>query len=213
MTVRVSEDGVRSTNFALKLMYLRIPITIVSFLVVALLNFSSAALAQMNNGVSYRFEKDTVLVTGGQTFTNKLIVENLSGETVQISAWAADTKTLSGIISIPKIIRLAAGEKHSYPLKYIADRNTITQGFQTFYVQLHVDNAAIMVQREASFFTNLEDAGGLQIFTEQDEYFLDQSTNRSEINVRLINTGLVPISFYLKLTAVLPVWSFRAKNC
>lgn len=181
-------------------MSLRIPIPIVCFLVVALLNFSSAALAQPNTGVSYRFEKDTVIVTGGQTFTNKLIVENLSGEAVQISAHADDTKTLSGIISLPQIIKLAAGEKHSYPLKFIADRNTIIQGFQTFSVQLRADNAAINVQREASFFTNLEDSGGLQIFTEQDEYFLDQSTNRSEINVRLINTGLVPISFHLKLT-------------
>ena len=182
-------------------MSLRKFIPIVSFLVVAMLNFSLAALAQTIKSVSYRFEKDTVSVTGGQTFTNKLIVENLSGEVVQMSAQAAATKTLSGIISLPKVIRLAAGEKHSYPLKFFADRNTIIKGFQTFSVQLRADNPAIEVQREASFYTNLEDNGGLQILTEQDEYFLDQSTNRSEINVRLINTGLVPISFNLKLTA------------
>ena len=181
-------------------MSLRNFIPTVSFLVTALLNFGSAAFAQPNTGVSYRFEKDTVQVNGGQTFTNKLIVENLSGEGVQLSAQAANTKTLSGIIRLPQIIRLAAGEKHSYPLKFIADRNTIIQSFQTFSVQLRADNTLVKVQEKASFYTNLEDGGGLQIFTEQDEYFLDQSTNRSEINLRLINSGLVPISFHLKLT-------------
>jgi hypothetical protein len=182
-------------------MSLRNFIPIVSFLVTALLNSGSTALAQVNTGVSYRFEKDTVLVNGGQTFTNKLIVENLSGEAVRMFPHAADTKTLSGIITLPKIIALAAGEKHSYPLKFIADRNTIIQSFQTFSVQLRTDNALVKVQKEASFFTNLEDGGGLQIFTEQEEYFLDQSTNRAELNVRLINTGLVPISFHLKLSS------------
>jgi len=62
------------------------------------------AVAQQIYNVRYSFEKDTIKVSGGQTFSNKLIIENLSDKAVLLSSEAIKTQTLAGMISFLKAL-------------------------------------------------------------------------------------------------------------
>jgi len=160
------------------------------------------AVAQQIYNVRYSFEKDTIKVSGGQTFSNKLIIENLSDKVVLLSSEAIKTPTLAGMITLPKSINLNAKEKKAFPLKYIADRKTINKNIQAFTVFIKSDDAQLKIQPAVSFYTLLSDVTGLDISTEQSEFYLNQVTGQSQIMLLCTNRGIVPISFRLALTEV-----------
>lgn len=164
--------------------------------------FCNQASAQQTYDVRYSFEKDTVKVSGGQTFSNKLIIENLSDKAILLSSDATKTQSLSGMITLPKSMSLNPKEKKAFPLKYIADRKTINKSIQAFTVSMKSDDTQLKIQPAVSFYTLLSDVTGLAITTEQSEFYLNQVTGQSQIMLLCTNRGIVPISFRLILTEV-----------
>jgi len=166
-----------------------------------LLLCSHVAILTASAQVKYAFVSDTLLVKGGQTFSAMLQVDNAYDYPVILKQ---DTKKelVRGLISLPDSLVLKAGESRKFPLKYIADRQTINSNLQEFRVSLVSANPAVKVQPFARFFTLLSDAKGLTITTESDEVYLSQLSNQVQIMLRCVNNGFVPLTFRLLLTGI-----------
>lgn len=150
--------------------------------------------------VKYTFTKDTIEVKGGETFANFLRVTNPYHETVVLRQHG--NMLQKGMISLPDSLVLQARESRNFPLKYIADRQTIKSNIQNFTVGLISDKAAIPVQKTAQFVTQLSDVGGIILGTEDNEVYLSQLTNQAQVVVRVANNGFVPVTFRLLLSGI-----------
>jgi len=166
-----------------------------------LLLCSQFAIFTASGQVKYAFVRDTVQVKGGETFSAMLQVDNAYNFPVTLKQ---DTKNelVRGLISLPDSLVLKAGESRKYPLKYIADRQTINTNLQEFKVRLVSANPLVKLQPFARFRTILADAKGLTITTESDEIYLSQLSNQVQIMLRCVNNGFVPLTFRLLLTGI-----------
>ncbi|MGY0038942.1 hypothetical protein [Pedobacter sp. NJ-S-72] len=151
--------------------------------------------------VKYAFTHDTLEIKGGQTFANQLKITNLEKGPVIVRQDKKEKQLAKGLISLPDSMILRGGESRVFPLKYIADRQTIRSNNQLFTVHL-ISLEGIPVQQSASFMTQLTDVGGLTIGTEEDEVYLGQLNNQAQVVVRCANNGFVPITFRLLLSGV-----------
>lgn len=161
----------------------------------SLLGFSASAQ------VEYSFTRDTLAIKGGQTFSNQLKITNLEKGPVIIRQDKKEKALYKGLISLPDSMILRGGESKVYPLKFIADRQTIHNNNQVFTLHL-ISLEGIPVQKSASFITQLTDVGGLTIGTEENEIYLSQMSNQAQVIVRCANNGFVPITFRLLLSGI-----------
>ncbi|MEJ2884485.1 hypothetical protein WAE59_24130 [Pedobacter sp. GR22-6] len=157
--------------------------------------------AQEGMDVIFGFESDTVFINSGQSFSNKLLLENRLDRAVTLKVSGGNTKTQDGLISIPPEITLAAKEKKAFPVKYMADRKTILQQVQAFSLAIS-GSAGIRMASPKSFYTKLRDQLLFSMSSDQTEYYLDQNTNETRILLRARNLGLVAINFRVLLSEV-----------
>ena len=168
--------------------------------ILCLLLFFQLFSCDVFSQVKYAFSKDTLEISGGQTFSNLLRVTNPYSETVVLTQ---DKKELQkGMIALPDSIVLKAGESRVFPVKYIADRQTINSNIQSFTVRLLGKSTSLSIQQSASFVTQLTDVGGITLGTEEDEVYLSQLSNQAQVVVRCANNGFVPVTFKLLLTGI-----------
>lgn len=149
--------------------------------------------------VKYAFVRDTIGIKGGETFANMLRVSNGYSQKVVLKN---TEKGMKGILSLPDSLVLLAGETRTFPVKYIADRQTIKSNIQAFSVKLVSMQAGLDVQQSAVFMSQLADAGGLTIGTEDNEVYLSQLSNQAQVMVRVANNGFVPLTFRLLLIGI-----------
>ncbi|WP_400261883.1 collagen binding domain-containing protein [Sphingobacterium sp. SG20118] len=159
--------------------------------------FLSDAKSQQVFDVAYRFEQDTLLIKGGQTFSNKISIINRTDKQIELIPSAYQSLALAGLIRLPQAIVLQANETRSFPLKYMADRQTIISNNQPFTVGFSALDKNISIPAPISFYTRLNSERTLLLQSEQPEYYLDQTTNQVQVMVQATNIGLVPITFQL----------------
>lgn len=131
-------------------------------------------------------------------------MSNRTDRPIELKPTAANTAALRGLIKLPLSIRLKPKETRSFPLKYIADRQTIAEGTQTFTVGFESNDPSIKIQGHQSFYTQLAMEQSFLIQTEQAEYYLDQATGQTQFLVRAINRGLVPLTVQLRFPNLSP---------
>ncbi|MDF2516809.1 MAG: hypothetical protein K0R59_2105 [Sphingobacterium sp.] len=131
-------------------------------------------------------------------------MSNRTDRPIELKPTAANTAALRGLIKLPLSITLKPKETRSFPLKYIADRQTITEGTQTFTVGFESNDPAIKIQGHQSFYTQLAMEQPFLIQAEQAEYYLDQATGKTQFLVRAINRGLVPLTVQLRFPNLSP---------
>ncbi|WP_104384512.1 TonB-dependent receptor [Sphingobacterium sp. HMA12] len=164
----------------------------------------SKAKGQQQYDIVYYFERDTIQITSAQTFSNKLNISNHTDRSIELRPLSANTAALRGLIKLPASIILKAKETKFFPLKYIADRQTIAQGIQAFTIGLESDDPSVKIQPPQSFYTQLEMEQSFLIQTEQSEYYLDQATGQTQFSVRAVNRGLVPLTVQLRFPNLSP---------
>lgn len=153
-----------------------------------------------NAQVKYAFSKDTIALKGGSTFANLLRVTNPYREKVVL---VQQGNPLSkGMIALPDTLVLQPNESRVFPLKYIADRQTIKTNLQYFTVSLVSLKPGIEVQKSAQFITQLIDVGGITLGTEDNEVYLSQMTNQAQVVVRCANNSFVPVTLRLVLSGI-----------
>ena len=149
--------------------------------------------------VKYAFVRDTIAIKGGETFANSLKVSNAYSQKVVLKN---TEKGVKGMLSVPDSMVLSAGETKTFPVKYIADRQTIKSNIQVFSVKLVSVQPGLDVQQSAGFMTQLSDVSGLTIGTEDNEIYLSQLSNQAQVMVRVANNGFVPVTFRLLLSGI-----------
>ncbi|SJN19519.1 hypothetical protein [Sphingobacterium sp. JB170] len=154
--------------------------------------FISEALCQQRYDVSYYFQRDTIAVTGGQTFSNKIIITNNAAEKITLLPSADNTASLSGMIRLPKEIILETGQTKSLPLKYMTNPQTVTSDNQRFTIALSATDSLLRVQPPESFYIKLQNEHSIIIEPTRKEYYLDPATGQLQLLLRAQNTGLVP---------------------
>lgn len=152
--------------------------------------------------VTYSFKQDTLEIRGGNTFANLLQVTNPYPQKVILTQNKLAGNLVRGLISLPDSLVLNSGETRNFPLKYIADRQTININFQEFSLSLISSTVGVKVQKSAHFITRLSEVKGLTIGTESDEIYLSQLSNQAQLIVRVSNDGFVPIRFRLALSGI-----------
>lgn len=149
--------------------------------------------------VKYAFVRDTIEIKGGETFANMLKVSNGYSQKVVLKN---TEKGIKGMLSLPDSLVLAGGETKTFPVKYIADRQTIKSNVQAFSVRLVSVAGGLDIQQSAAFMTQLSDVSGLTIGTEDNEIYLSQLSNQAQVMVRVANNGFVPVTFRLLLSGI-----------
>lgn len=150
--------------------------------------------------VKYSFSKDTIEIKGGETFSNLLRVTNPYREKMILVQRGA--KFPKGMISLPDTLIIEPESNRAFPLKYLADRQTVKSNLQNFELNLSALKQGVDVQQSAHFITQLADAGGLILGTEDNEIYLSQLTNQVQVMVRCANNGFVPLTFKLVLSGI-----------
>ncbi|MDM1296843.1 hypothetical protein HX021_21370 [Sphingobacterium sp. N143] len=157
--------------------------------------FFSQVKSQQQDAIAYHFDQDTITVNGNQTFSNKLNVTNQTDRPIELSPYAGETKALEGLIRLPASIVLKAKETRGFPLKYIADRRTITSDNQVFTIGFRSNDKTLLLPPARSFYTKLEGRQYLALQTDKKEYFWEQATNQVQFMLHVSNTGMVPLTF------------------
>ncbi|HEY0174766.1 MAG TPA: hypothetical protein VGC08_00215, partial [Pedobacter sp.] len=152
--------------------------------------------------MKYAFTRDTLEIKGGETFSNFLKVTNPYGKTVILRQDSRSKQLPRGLLYLPDSLVLKAGESRLFPLKYLADRQTINSNIQVFSLFLLAQEPGIEVQQSAKFSAQLIDVSGLTIGTEEDEVYLSQLSNQAQVVVRCANNGFVPLTFRILLTGI-----------
>lgn len=152
--------------------------------------------------VSCVFERDTLIIKPGSTFSNKLVVKNHTIDEVFLTIESTGKSSNKALIALPDTIRLGPGEEKRFPVKYIVDKQTIVENLQRFEVRLNALDQEMEALPNASFYTQLADTRTLTLQTEQPVYFLQPSTNQTQLMLNCVNNGLIPISFRLVLSEV-----------
>lgn len=175
----------------------------IALLILLSLLFHLPAKSQVSTpSVTYGFKQDTVVVNAGQTFSNLLWIENKSNNSVSLVEFLPRGQLKLGLLKLPDTIFLTAGQKKWFPIKYMADRQTIQKSLQDIQIKLEEVNQRVSVQEITVFYAKLDDVQRLTLETEQSEIYLDQASNQARIMLRCFNDGLVPIHFRLELTEI-----------
>ncbi|QNK64686.1 hypothetical protein H7F33_09500 [Pedobacter sp. PAMC26386] len=159
--------------------------------------------------ISYGFKQDTVSVKAGNTFINAFWIENKADFIVKLVRETILGQEKTGLLRLPDTIALQPKQKRFFPLKYMADRQTIRNSTQAIKIKLleigqgkqeYDPGKKNLV--ETAFYAQLEDIQGVFIDTDQQEVYLNQLTNQARVMVRVFNNGLIPVSFRLELTEI-----------
>jgi len=158
-------------------------------------NIKALPIQPTVEAVIYGFTQDTVLVKAGETFSNRCWIENKSTQTLYLTS----QQTTSGLLNLPDTVSLHAGERKFFPLKYLANSQTIKKAVQPIKIALQATKGGVSVQQSAMFYVSLIQIQGLVIDTDEPEIYLNQLTDQAQFLVRCYNNAIVPIDFKLML--------------
>ncbi len=153
-----------------------------------LLNFSFA-FAQEKKDIEIHFEKDSLAVEKGATFTNFIVIENKSSEEITIKA-ITPQENYPGLLFYPKNeFTLGAGQSKNLPLKFIAnvDFMKLRSNEITFNVSYSTPTSA--KTESIAFFVKKEENNNIAIYTATYENFINPAIPQSSILLIVENQG------------------------
>ena len=134
--------------------------------------------------ISYYFEIDTLEIGQGETFANRLHLENRSSQPITL---VKSGITAAALLALPDTINLLAGESKVFPVKYLASARILHQTVQPFVAQYApIGKPALPA---ATFYTRIDDQGRVTVGLQEPIMYLQPGNNRLMIRIRLRNTG------------------------
>ncbi len=174
----------------------------------------------VTTAVTAFFEKDTVPISNGHTFSNSLRLSNRSLLTQTLRLDVRKTTIEGGYLSLPDSLTLAPGEQRNIPLKFLASAAIIKTALQAYTVSYLVRpvaaapgstaaNAAAAAipsttgspAATAVFFTRLNEDARLLLQLINPVALLDPATNQAQASFYVSNEGLLPASIRIRLNA------------
>lgn len=158
------------------------------FFAIVLLHFS-LAFAQEKKDVEIHFEKGSIAVEKGSTFTNFLIIENKSSEELTIQK-IMPQENYPGLLFYPKNdFTLGAGQSKNLPVKLIANVDFMKLKSNEIRFQVSYTTPAVTRTESASFFIEKEENKNIAIYTAAYENFINPSAPDSSILLVVENQG------------------------
>ena len=153
-----------------------------------LLNFSFA-LAQEKKDIEIHFEKDSLAVEKGATFTNFIVIENKSSEEITIKA-ITPQKNYPGLLFYPKNeFTLGAGQSKNLPLKFIANVDFMKLRSNEITFNVSYSTPTIAKTESIAFFVKKEENNNIAIYTPTYENFINPAVPQSSILLIVENQG------------------------
>lgn len=169
---------------------------------ITLASYRPANAQNLTPGISCGFKQDTISVRVGETFSNTIWVNNNTAKQIKLVQVYVSGQKSRGLLKLPDTIILRANERKWYPLKYMADRQTIAKQLQGISIRLRTLDNLANVQASATFYARLENVQALFLDTDQQELYLDRLSSQTRLMIRCFNRNLIPISFRLELIEI-----------
>jgi hypothetical protein len=143
-------------------------------------------MAQSGGEVSCRFEKDTVHVTYGQTFSNKLHVQNNGNSAIRLLKQR--TENTDELIPVPDTIEIGAHAQKVLPVKYLATGKNVHHTFQTFGIKLNsIASPALVIS--ATFTTHIDITDQVLMQLLDPVAYVEPQTGLLSFRLKILNKG------------------------
>ena len=153
-----------------------------------LLNFSFA-FAQEKKDIEIHFEKDSLAVEKGATFTNFIVIENKSSEEITIKT-ITPQENYPGLLFYPKNeFTLGAGQSKNLPLKFIANVDFMKLRSNEITFNVSYSTPTIAKTESIAFFVKKEENNNIAIYTATYENFINPAVPQSSILLIVENQG------------------------
>jgi len=153
-----------------------------------LLNFSFA-FAQEKKNIEIHFEKDSLAVEKGTTFTNFIVIENKSSEEITIKT-ITPQENYPGLLFYPKNeFTLGAGQSKNLPLKFIANVDFMKLRSNEITFNVSYSTPTIEKTETIAFFVKKEENNNIAIYTATYENFINPAVPQSSILLIVENQG------------------------
>ncbi|WP_223810806.1 fimbria/pilus outer membrane usher protein [Paenimyroides baculatum] len=153
-----------------------------------LLNFSFA-FAQEKKDIEIHFEKDSLAVEKGATFTNFIVIENKSSEEITIKT-ITPQENYPGLLFYPKNeFTLGVGQSKNLPLKFIANVDFMKLRSNEITFNVSYSTPTIAKTENIAFFVKKEENNNIAIYTATYENFINPAVPQSSILLIVENQG------------------------
>lgn len=157
------------------------------FLLFCLLCHALPVLAQSGIDVNCHFEKDTLEVNYGQTFSNKLYIQNNGNSTVKLIKQR--TENTGELIPVPDTIEIQAHTKKAFPVKYFASGKNIQRALQKFGVTFTGTETGRPILFSASFQIRVDVIEQLIMQLLDPVAYIEPQTGLLSFRIKLLNKG------------------------
>lgn len=156
------------------------------FLAAVLLNLSFVSAQE---ALDFRFEKETVKIESGSTFTNFLIIVNKGSDEISIQH-ISPQEDYPGLLLYPKSeFTLAPGEVRHLPVKLIANPQFMKLRSDEIRFSISYTAAAAPKTQSAVFSVTKDENRNIAIYTETYENFINPAAGESSLRLYVENQG------------------------
>lgn len=145
---------------------------------------------------SYYFEKDTIQIGYGETFSNLLYFENHGNSPV---TFTKSSVTSGALLSLPDTITVVPGKTRSFPVKYLSSAATVQKAIQEFSAAY--TSPGIVLKDKATFQAVISTESRMSIAAVDPVSYLNEATNRISIRLRCSNSGYTSVQMMLKVSS------------
>jgi hypothetical protein len=163
------------------------------FIVIVFGFFISCAQAQSSR---YFFERDTIQIGYGETFSNLLRFTNEGKSPV---TFTKSNVTSGALLSLPDTVTVQPGKVRSFPVKYLASSTTVQQAIQEFSATYAVPG--VVFKDKAVFQALISIESRISLSPIEPVSYLNNATNRVSIQLRCANNGYTPVQIKLKVSS------------
>lgn len=143
-------------------------------------------MAQSDGELSCRFEKDTVHVSFGQTFSNILHVQNNGSSAIKLVKQR--TENPDQLIALPDTIEIGAHAQKVFPIKYLATGKSVRQALQTFEIKFNsLASPALVIS--ATFNTHIDVSEQILMQLVDPVAYVEPQTGLLFFRLKLLNKG------------------------
>ena len=147
----------------------------------------STVFGQNPSALKFYFESDTISAEHGKTFTNRLVVENTSGQELKIEKLLPES-SYPGILLLPaNSFILKADEKKQFSIKFIVNTDFMKMKSSEIRFNLSYSTANEKSTINTSFWIKKEDEKQLAIYSSSRENYITPSEKETQVSLFLEN--------------------------
>ncbi|MBS1660411.1 MAG: hypothetical protein JST68_05105 [Bacteroidetes bacterium] len=151
----------------------------------------------LSQPIRIHFEKDTVTIRNGHTFSNWLKIKNTSSTQQSLQLV---TEIKNNYLPLPDTITLTPGEERTIPLKFLASAALIKEAIQAFSLSYRTaENRTTENTITATFYTHLHEDVPITLQLLNPSLLLDPASNQAQLSFYINNESLITHTISVRL--------------